>query len=213
MLKAVFDALAKRSMDLVLAGTGVAVAWPAMLVIAAAIAWEDKDTPWYLQERVGKDGEKFWLLKFRTMSNRSADQAGPEITVGHDPRITRMGHLLRNARLDELPQLFNILRGDMSVVGPRPEVPRYVAHYDAQQLQTLTVRPGLTDPATLAYRHEAERLAQSADPETTYIEEIMPEKLAMNLEYLAERNTLKDLRVFMETIITVVGDRFENKTS
>ena len=128
MLKTLLDAAAKRGMDLALAGAGIAVTWPAMVVIAAAIAWQDKDTPWYVQERVGKDGKRFWLLKFRTMRAATPGEDEPEITVGQDPRITRVGKLLRGARLDELPQLFNIIVGDLSVVGPRPEVPRYVAH-------------------------------------------------------------------------------------
>ena len=207
MLKRLLDAAAKRGMDLALAGAGVAVSWPLMVLIAAAISLEDKDSPFYIQERVGKNGKTFRLLKFRTMAQRPADDSGPEITIGEDPRITKVGEFLRGARLDELPQLFNILLGDMSVVGPRPEVPRYVAHYDEEQLSVLTVRPGLTDPATLAYRHEAERLSQSDDPEALYIEEIMPEKLAMNLSYLAERNTLKDMQVFLRTLAAVLGDQ------
>jgi lipopolysaccharide/colanic/teichoic acid biosynthesis glycosyltransferase len=207
MLKRLLDAAAKRGMDLALAGAGVAVSWPVMVLIAAAIAIEDKDSPFYIQERVGKNGRTFRLLKFRTMAQRPADEAGPEITIGEDPRITKVGEFLRGARLDELPQLFNILLGDMSVVGPRPEVPRYVAYYDEEQLAVLMVRPGLTDPATLAYRHEAERLSQSDDPEGLYIEQIMPEKLAMNLTYLAERNTLKDMQVFLRTVVTVLGDQ------
>ncbi len=212
MLREFLDSLAKRSMDIALASTGIAVTWPAMVAIASAIALEDKQSAFFVQQRVGKDGEPFSLIKFRTMTNRPNPNEGIQITVGDDPRITKIGKLLRNARLDELPQLFNILRGDMSVVGPRPEVPHYVAHYTQEQMKVLSVRPGLTDPATLAYRHEAQRLAQSSDPETTYINEIMPEKLAMNLEYLSQRNTLTDITIFAKTILTVVGDRLESKT-
>lgn len=213
MLKIIADALSKRSMDLVLAGAGVALSWPLMVVIAAAISLEDGESPFYIQERVGKDGKVFHLLKFRTMTQRSAEQAGPEITVGEDARITRIGKLLRDIRLDELPQLFNILAGDMSVVGPRPEVARYVGHYSEEELAVLTVRPGLTDPATLAYRNEADRLAQSDEPEELYINEIMPEKLAMNLEYLAQRNTAKDMKIFLKTLTTLVADRFDSEKS
>ena len=211
MLTRLLDAVAKRGMDVALAGAGIAVSWPVMALIAVAISLEDQDSPFYIQERIGKDGKPFRLLKFRTMTNRPVGEEGPEITVGVDPRITKVGQLLRGARLDELPQLFNILAGEMSVVGPRPEVARYVAHYSEEQLRVLKVKPGLTDPATLAYRHEAERLAQSDAPEQTYINEIMPEKLAMNLEYLATRNTLSDLRVFLETVAAVLGDQSEKK--
>jgi lipopolysaccharide/colanic/teichoic acid biosynthesis glycosyltransferase len=213
VLKVIADALTKRSMDLILAGAGVALSWPLMLLIAAAISLEDGESPFYIQERVGKDGTTFHLLKFRTMSLRSAAEAGPEITVGDDARITRTGKFLRDIRLDELPQLFNILAGDMSVVGPRPEVARYVEHYSEEELAVLTVRPGLTDPATLAYRNEADRLVQSDEPEELYINEIMPEKLAMNLEYLAQRNTAKDMKIFLKTLTTLIADRFDSEKS
>ena len=212
MLKRLLDAAAKRGMDITLAGAGIAVSWPVMAAIAIAISLEDKDSPLYIQERIGKDGEPFRLLKFRTMTTREIGKEGPEITVGVDSRITKIGKLLRGARLDELPQLFNILKGEMSVVGPRPEVARYVEHYSDEQLKVLTVKPGLTDPATLAYRHEAERLAQSDSPEELYIDEIMPEKLAMNLEYLAKRNTLLDVKVFLETVAAVLVDQSEKKS-
>ena len=212
MLKRIIDAAAKRGMDIALAGAGIAVTWPVMAAIAVAIALEDQDSPFYIQERIGKNGEPFHLLKFRTMTTREVGNEGPEITVGMDPRITKIGKILRGARLDELPQLFNILKGEMSVVGPRPEVARYVQHYTEEQLKVLTVRPGLTDPATLAYRHEAERLAQSDAPEQTYIDEIMPEKLAMNLEYLEHRNTLMDVKVFVDTVLAVLTDQSENKS-
>ena len=212
MLKRVLDAVAKRGMDITLAGAGIAVSWPVMAAIAIAISLEDQDSPFYIQERIGKNGKPFRLLKFRTMTTREVGNEGPEITVGVDPRITKIGKLLRGARLDELPQLFNILKGEMSVVGPRPEVARYVEHYTEEQLKVLTVKPGLTDPATLAYRHEAERLAQSDSPEELYIDEIMPEKLAMNLEYLAKRNTLRDVKVFLETVAAVLIDQSEKKS-
>lgn len=209
MLSRLLDSAAKRAMDVALASAGIAVTWPAMLVIAAAIFLEDRDSALYVQQRIGKDKTPFSLLKFRTMRTRPAQQQGLQVTVGDDPRITKIGKLLRDTRLDELPQLINILKGDMSVVGPRPEVARYVEHYTAEELTVLSVRPGLTDPATLAYRHEADRLANSTDPEATYIQEIMPEKLAMNIQYLKERNTLKDFEIFVDTIITLLEDRLE----
>jgi len=197
-------------MDLGLAGAGELVGAPLMAVIAAAIVLEDGDSPIYVQKRVGKDGELFTLLKFRTMTSESKRGGlGTEVTVSDDPRITKVGQLLRRARLDELPQLFNILKGEMSVVGPRPEVPKYVAHYDDEQRQVLAVKPGLTDPATIAYRNEAELLDAADDPDQVYIDEVMPEKLRINLAYLAERSTPKDFGVFIDTLLALVKDRTE----
>ena len=198
-------------MDLSLAGAGLLVVAPLMAALAAAIRLEDGGSPLYIQERVGQDGEPFQLLKFRTMSEAPLAPDATQLTVGDDPRITRVGRLLRSSRLDELPQLINILAGEMSVVGPRPEVPRYVAHYDAEQRAVLSARPGLTDPATLAFRHEAEILAGAEDPERTYIEEVMPEKLRINLEYLAERDAVSDLKLLLATATTLLADHLEGR--
>jgi lipopolysaccharide/colanic/teichoic acid biosynthesis glycosyltransferase len=204
------DSLTKRAMDLTLAGAGLLVGAPLMAVIAAAIVLADGDSPIYVQKRVGKDGKLFRLLKFRTMTSASKrSQQGGEVTLSDDPRITQIGHLLRRVRLDELPQLLNILKGEMSVVGPRPEVPKYVALYDDEQRQVLAVKPGLTDPATIRYRNEAELLDGADDPDRVYIEEVMPEKLRINLAYLAERSTAKDLGVFLQTLLTLAKDRAE----
>jgi lipopolysaccharide/colanic/teichoic acid biosynthesis glycosyltransferase len=149
---------------------------------------------------VGRNGEPFQLLKFRSM--RPGSEAKGQITVGErDPRITGVGHFLRRTKLDELPQLLNILKGDMSVVGPRPEVPRYVALYTAEQREVLRVRPGLTSLASIAYINENEVLGRSADPERTYVEEVMPAKLALDLRYVREQSLALDLRIIAGTLV------------
>ncbi|MBM65394.1 MAG: sugar transferase [Myxococcales bacterium] len=203
------DAALKRALDLALAGGALAVTWPALVAVAAAIKLEDGGSALYVQERVGRFGRPFRLLKFRTMRQRPPESAGLQITVGDDDRVTRLGRLLRRTRLDELPQLLNVLRGEMSVVGPRPEVPRYVALYDDEQRAVLEARPGLTDPATLAFRGEAELLGSSDDPEKTYIEEVMPKKLAMNLDYLQARDVGTDLSLILQTVLALAGDELE----
>lgn len=206
-----FDAALKRALDLLLAGGALAVSWPALLALAAAIKLEDGGDAFYAQERVGRFGRRFRLFKFRTMRERSSRESGLQITVGDDDRITRIGGLLRRTRLDELPQLLNILRGEMSVVGPRPEVPRYVEMYDELQRAVLEARPGLTDPASLAFRGEAELLGASDDPEKTYVEELMPQKLALNLEYLRDRHVGSDLLLILETVLTLAGDEVKRE--
>jgi lipopolysaccharide/colanic/teichoic acid biosynthesis glycosyltransferase len=162
----------------------------------------------YTQERVGKDGKSFDLYKFRSMRS-GADRDGALVTGGGDPRVTRVGRLLRATKLDELPQLWNVLRGDMSLVGPRPEVPRYVAHYTPDQRRVLAVRPGITDPATLAFRDEEVLLAgvPPAEREAHYVREVMPAKLALNLEYLERCGFWSDLGVIARTVGAVVARR------
>ena len=208
-MKPELDAALKRALDLALAGGALAVTWPALLALAAAIKLEDGGSALYVQERVGRFGRPFQLLKFRTMRQRPPQAAGLQITVGEDDRITRLGRLLRRTRLDELPQLLNVLRGEMSVVGPRPEVPRYVAFYDDEQREVLEARPGLTDPATLAFRGEAELLGASEDPEKTYVEEVMPQKLAMNLDYLRDRDVGSDVALILQTVLALAWDEIE----
>jgi len=208
-VKPELDAALKRALDLALAGGALAVTWPALLALAAAIKLEDGGSALYVQERVGRFGRPFQLLKFRTMRQRPPQAAGLQITVGEDDRITRLGRLLRRTRLDELPQLLNVLRGEMSVVGPRPEVPRYVAFYDDEQREVLEARPGLTDPATLAFRGEAELLGASEDPEKTYVEEVMPQKLAMNLDYLRDRDVGSDVALILQTVLALAWDEIE----
>ncbi|HBU48994.1 MAG TPA: sugar transferase [Myxococcales bacterium] len=205
------DRALKRALDLAFAGGALALSWPAFLALAAVIKWEDGGSALYVQERVGRFGRPFRLFKFRTMRQRAVDAAGLPITVGDDDRVTRVGRFLRRTRLDELPQLLNILRGEMSVVGPRPEVSRYVALYSDEQRAVLEVKPGLTDPATLAFRGEADVLGASEDPERTYIEIVMPEKLAMNLEYLRQRDVGSDLSLILQTVLTLASDELSRE--
>lgn len=193
----------KRTFDLVTAGAFVFVCWPVYLLIAIGIILDSKGGVFYRQIRVGKQGVHFGLYKFRTMRVGS-DKTG-QLTIGEkDQRITRMGYWLRKTKLDELPQLLNIIIGDMSVVGPRPEVPKYVAYYNEEQQQVLSVRPGLTDYASLAYIKENEILAESANPEATYINEIMPKKLELNLTYIKEQNFWVDLKIIGKTLLKIV---------
>lgn len=189
----------KRLFDIVASGLALLVLLPLMVVLALAVALGSPGGAFFRQTRVGRNGEPFQLLKFRSM--RPGSEAKGQITVGErDPRITGVGHFLRRTKLDELPQLLNILKGDMSVVGPRPEVPRYVALYTAEQREVLRVRPGLTSLASIAYINENEVLGRSADPERTYVEEVMPAKLALDLRYVREQSLALDLRIIAGTL-------------
>ena len=158
----------------------------------------------FKQRRVGKEDEDFFILKYRTMAVNS-DKNGL-LTVGaRDRRITRVGYFLRKYKLDELPQLFNVLSGDMSFVGPRPEVRKYVDMYNAEQRKVLTVKPGITDYASIEYSNENELLAKSRNPEQTYIDEIMPHKLKLNLKYIEEKGFFTDVKIIFRTISKVFG--------
>lgn len=193
----------KRAMDIVLSAGGIAVLSPVLLLIALAIVIDSRGGVFYRQVRVGRNGREFRIFKFRTMVS-DADKRGLLITVGADSRITRVGKILRKTKLDELAQLFNVLKGDMSFVGPRPEVPRYVAMYTPAQRNVLLVRPGITDYASVAYRDENDLLAGADDPERVYIEEIMPAKLELNRQYLSQIGVLTDLKLIFSTVIAVV---------
>ena len=195
----------KRLMDIAISGAALLVIWPVLAVIAAAIVIDDPGPVFYRQVRVGKDGETFRIFKFRTMIV-DADKKGLSITVGRDNRITRVGAFLRSTKLDELAQLINVFVGEMSFVGPRPEVPRYTELYTPYQRQVLLVRPGITDYASIAYRSESELLAKAEDPERMYIEEIMPAKIELNMKYLREISPLADIRLILSTIAAIVRD-------
>jgi len=195
----------KRLMDIVISGCALAVIWPVLLLIAVAIKIDDPGPVFYRQVRVGKDGKEFRIYKFRTMVV-DADKKGLQITVGRDNRITRMGALLRKTKLDELAQLINVFTGEMSFVGPRPEVPKYVNLYTPYQRQVLLVRPGITDYASIAYRNENDLLEGADDPEKMYIETIMPDKIELNMKYLHEISPLADIRLILSTIIAVIKD-------
>ena len=194
--------MAKRCFDLIFALFGLALTWPAFLLISLAVRWEDGGPAFYRQSRVGRHGCLFEIIKFRTMAV-GAEKRGPIITVSGDRRITRIGRVLRKTKLDELPQLWNVLRGDMSFVGPRPEVPRYVQLYTPEQREVLALKPGITDEASLTFRDEERLLAQAADAERYYIEFCMPEKIAINLAYARHRGMVRDLGVIFRTVWTI----------
>ena len=192
--------MAKRCFDVLLAGLGLLVLSPLLLALAAWIKLDSPGPVFYRQVRVGRGGRPFRIHKLRTMTDAPAG-AGPEITVGADRRITRAGRVLRHYKLDELVQLIDVLKGDMSLVGPRPEVPRYVALYPADlRDRVLSVRPGITDPASLEYRDEAAVLAAAADPEAEYVNVVMPAKLALAVRYVEQASLATDLRLIGRTL-------------
>jgi len=195
----------KRLMDVVISGCALAVLWPVLLLIALAIKIDDPGPVFYRQVRVGKNGREFRIFKFRTMIV-DADKKGLAITVGRDNRITRMGRFLRKTKLDELAQLINVFIGEMSFVGPRPEVPKYVNMYTPYQRQVLLVRPGITDYASIAYRNENDMLEGADDPERMYIDVIMPDKIELNMKYLREISPIADIRLILSTIVAVIRD-------
>lgn len=194
----------KRAIDVVGATLGLCVLCPIFAIIAGAIALCDDGPVFFRQERVGVDGTMFRMWKFRTMV-KNAESLGRQLTVGDDPRITRLGRLLRRTKLDELPQLYNVLRGEMSLVGPRPEVPRYVAMYTHAERRVLALTPGITDPASLIYFDENGRLGAAADPERMYVEQVMPEKIRINLAYAARASALRDMRIVTSTLLRVIS--------
>lgn len=195
--------IAKRTMDIVLSACALAVLWPLLLLIALAIWIDDPGPVFYRQVRVGRNGKTFRIFKFRSMV-MDADKKGLAITVGRDSRITRVGAVLRKTKLDELAQLLNVFLGQMSFVGPRPEVPKYVELYTPYQRQVLLVRPGITDYASIAYRNENDLLAGAPNPEAMYIEQIMPDKIELNMKYLREISPLADIRLILKTIVAVI---------
>jgi lipopolysaccharide/colanic/teichoic acid biosynthesis glycosyltransferase len=195
--------LEKRLFDIVASAIGLLVLWPVFLVIAVLIKLEDGGPVFYRQERIGYKGRPFKIWKFRTMVV-NADKLGKPLTVGRDPRITRVGYWLRKFKLDELPQLLNVLLGEMSLVGPRPEVPQYVALYAPEQRKVLDLVPGITDPASIKFANEAELLAEASDPEKFYIEHIMPAKIRLNMEYASHATLWSDILVILKTLVRIV---------
>jgi lipopolysaccharide/colanic/teichoic acid biosynthesis glycosyltransferase len=194
----------KRLFDFVFAAVLLLVLLPVLVAMALAVALTSRGGAFFRQVRVGRHGREFRLLKFRTM--RPNSEAQGQLTIGgRDPRITGVGYFLRRTKLDELPQLWNVLVGEMSVVGPRPEVPKYVALYNAEQRAVLSVRPGITGMASIDYIDENELLARSADPERAYIEEVMPAKLALDLRYVREQSFALDLKIILATVGRVFG--------
>lgn len=197
--------MGKRAFDLLLSAAGLLLISPLLLLLALAIKLDSPGPVFFRQQRVGRHGVLFRIHKFRTM-RVDAERLGPQVTVGVDPRITRVGQWLRGRRFDELPQLIDVLLGDMSLVGPRPEVPRYVAHYPpALKAQVLAVRPGITDPAALAFMDEAGLLAAAADPEREYVQTILPRKLALQAKYASSATLGSDLRVIGRTLVRLMS--------
>lgn len=195
----------KRTLDIVASLAGLALLAPLFLVVAIWVRLDSSGPILFRQERIGRFGRPFRILKFRTMSARQSEGA-PLVTSAADPRITRAGRWLRRAKLDELPQLLNVVAGDMSLVGPRPEVARYVAHYPENvRKQVLSVRPGITDMAAIEFRHEQDILAASADPERTYVEAILPRKLEIYQDYVRRQSVALDLRVILRTLAALSG--------
>ncbi|WP_372718221.1 sugar transferase [Novipirellula sp.] len=194
------QATAKRCFDMLASGIGILLLSPLLIVIAVIIRFTSSGPVLFKQTRVGRQLRPFKILKFRTMVE-DAPSLGPAITCGDDPRITGIGKLLRKTKLDELPQLFNILKGDMSLVGPRPEVPKYVAMFEDDFRQILTIRPGLTDLASIKYRDESTALAQAEEPELEYVSRILPDKIEMAKQYVRRSSFALDLRVILQTFL------------
>jgi len=189
----------KRSFDIVCSLAALVLLSPLLLLIILLQVFSGKGPVFFIQTRVGRNNRDFHLYKFRTM-HADADKKGLLTVGGRDSRVTQLGYYLRKYKLDELPQLLNVLTGDMSMVGPRPEVRKYVDMYNEEQKRVLLVKPGITDYASIEYFNENELLAASDDPETTYIREVMPAKLALNLVYIKESGLLTDLRIILRTI-------------
>lgn len=190
----------KRVFDLATALLALTVTAPLWPVIALAIRIETPGPVFYRATRVGRGGTPFSLLKFRSMRTGSG---GPGVTARTDARITRVGRVLRKSKLDEVPQLINVLRGEMSLVGPRPEDARYLPFYSDAELAVLSIRPGITGAASVAYRHEENVLAAAGDVEAAYRTEVLPAKLALELEYLTRRSLISDVRLLVQTVLAI----------
>lgn len=194
----------KRAFDICFSAVALILLFPLLLLLSLLLVLEDGFPVVFKQPRIGRGGRVFTLYKFRTMYNRKQDDL--LLTVGSkDSRITRHGRWIRKYKLDELPQLFNVLNGSMSLVGPRPEVKKYVDLYTENQRRVLLVKPGITDYASLKYFSEADLLAASHDPEATYIREIMPAKLEINLSYIDKRSMLADLKILVKTCLKILS--------
>ena len=188
-----------RILDFVFSLIGLILLSPFFLFLAIWIKLDSKGSVFYIQKRVGRNNIEFGLYKFRSMKP-DADKQGLLTVGGRDPRITNSGYFIRKYKLDELPQLFNVLIGDMSLVGPRPEVRKYVNYYSSKQLEILNIRPGITDLASIKYKNENEILGKSIDPEKTYIQEIMPHKLELNREFIENPTIIKYFTIIFRTI-------------
>ena len=195
----------KRIFDIVASGIGLILLSPLFVILAIWIKCDSIGPVFYKQVRVGRNNMDFQLFKFRSMRVGS-DKKGLITVGGHDPRITRSGYYIRKYKLDEFPQLINVFKGDMSLVGPRPEVRKYVDMYTEEQMHVLDVRPGITDLASIRYRNENERLERVNDPDKYYVEVIMPDKLRINLEYVARHSFTFDIRLIFQTFRAIVSE-------
>lgn len=196
----------KRLFDIVMSGFGLLVLSPIFLLIAIWIKLDSRGPVFYRQLRVGRHNKDFRVFKFRSM--RVGADKGSLVTIGgHDPRITRSGYFIRKFKLDELPQLINVFVGEMSLVGPRPEVRHYVNYWTPEQMHILDVRPGITDPASIKFRNENELMEKAEDPEKYYIEVIMQEKIKLYLEYVEHHSFFGDIGLIFKTFWTIIKDR------
>jgi lipopolysaccharide/colanic/teichoic acid biosynthesis glycosyltransferase len=191
--------MAKRLFDIFFSALGLLALCPVLILLALWVKLSDFGPVFYRQVRVGRGGEPFRIWKFRSMVV-NADKMGLSVTSGNDPRITRVGRLLRKTKLDELPQLWNVLAGEMSFVGPRPEVPRYVERYTTEQREILKLKPGITDLATLEFRDEEDLLKAQADVEKFYIEVCVPRKIELNLQYARHASVGRDIWIILQTL-------------
>ncbi|MBN1069004.1 sugar transferase [Clostridium botulinum] len=198
-----FNKIVKRIFDFACSTLGIIILSPIFILISIMIKTGSDGPVFFKQIRVGEDGKDFEILKFRTMVV-DAEKLGKQITVGNDNRITKIGSFLRKYKLDELPQLINVFKGDMSLVGPRPEVPRYVKIYNDEQRKVLEVKPGITDLASIRYKDENALLGKAENPEEFYINTIMPDKLALNLEYINKSNVFFDIYIIVKTILKCI---------
>ena len=196
----------KRVFDIIASGLGLIVLSPLFLILAIWIKLDSKGPVFYRQVRVGQYNKDFRIFKFRSM--KIGSDKGSLVTIGgHDPRITRSGYFIRKYKFDELPQLINVFIGDMSLVGPRPEVRHYVDYWTSEQMHVLDVRPGITDPASIKFRNENELMEQADDPERFYIDVIMQEKLKLYLEYVNNHSFLGDIGLIFKTFWVIVSER------
>lgn len=195
--------MTKRLFDVIVAIIGLAVCAPVLMVTGVLVRMTSRGPILFCQERMGRDFRPFTIYKFRTMVVDAPDR-GTDITCGDDPRITRVGRLLRATKIDELPQLFNVLLGDMSFVGPRPELRRYVEMFKNDYREILSVRPGITDPASILFRTEATILGRAADPHAEYVERILPHKIRLAKEYRYRSSLLYDVGVILQTVFAIV---------
>ncbi|XOQ44948.1 MAG: Exopolysaccharide production protein ExoY [Clostridium sp.] len=193
----------KRAVDIIASFVILLIFSPVLLILALAIKLDSPGPVFYRQVRVGRYNRDFKIYKFRTMV-QDADKIGPAVTTGEDKRITRVGKLIRRCRLDEFSQLINVLNGTMSLVGPRPEVRRYVNAYSPEGMATLLIRPGITAPSSIAFKDEDRLLVADADPDKIYIERILPPKTQLNLEYLRNISVLGDIKIMFQTIAAVL---------